>query len=269
MPAILGVSPYKTPLGVWLEKTGHRQSDEQSNREALEWGNRMERVGLEWLSDELGGVEIEPTDEIIQHGDLDWLCCTPDGFGPGFVAEIKAPGFYMRDEWSNAVPDHAQIQAHINAEICGFPLAFVAGIIQPRLRWMRVEHDPDTVRGWLGECERFWTDHVLTEEPPDPIESDKEDGFVRELHPEDTGEIISLSMVAIDASRRLGWIADQVKPLESEAKMLRNKIKMEMGGASFGTLPGDEGAWSWCRRSDGTRVFKQVKRLPNVKESDA
>ena len=271
VPAILGLSPYSTPLGVWLEKTGNRQSVEQSNKDVLEWGSRMEPMALDWLSDETG-VRFTGTDEIIQHPVHEWLCCTPDGFGNDAKgelvgAEVKAPGPYMRDEWANAVPEHAQIQAQVAAYCSGVKRTAICGVIHPRLLWRWVDLDEARMAEIVAECERFWVEHVLADEPPDPIENARDDGFVRELHPEDSGEIKPLSPLAIDASYRLALVEEQVKPLEAEVKLLKNQIKMDMGAASFGTLPGEEWAWSWCRRGDGSRVFRKVSRVPNVKEN--
>ena len=41
--AILGLSRFKTPLRVWLEKKGEIEPDEN---EAMRWGKRLERVIL-------------------------------------------------------------------------------------------------------------------------------------------------------------------------------------------------------------------------------
>ncbi len=273
VPAIMGLSPYSTPLGVWLSKTGRRESDEQVNRDALEWGTRLEPMALDWIRDELKLPKygIIHSDEIIGHHDYPWLCCTPDGFSngqvPAFAVEVKAPGAYMADEWKNQIPDHARLQARIAAACLGMDRAIVAGIIQPRIYWMWVDTDLPTLDPIIAECERFWVEHVLADEPPEVTSDPREAGFVRELHPDDSGAIISLSPLAVEASRRLEWLAEQIKPMKVETDLLKNQIKMDMGSASYGTLPsGNEGAWSWTTGSRG-RILRRTKRVPNMKDN--
>ena len=77
--AIMGKSPFSTPLGVWMEKTGRKQSKDQEDRDMLDWGNDLEEVAIRRVERECV-VGVEPTDEIFVHSEHDWLSCTPDGF---------------------------------------------------------------------------------------------------------------------------------------------------------------------------------------------
>ena len=40
--AIMGISKYRSPYEVWLEKTGRVEPKDISGKQAVEWGNRLE-----------------------------------------------------------------------------------------------------------------------------------------------------------------------------------------------------------------------------------
>ncbi|MBR3325845.1 MAG: YqaJ viral recombinase family protein, partial [Atopobiaceae bacterium] len=42
--AIMGISAYRSPVEVWMEKTGRKQPADLSDKEAVEWGNRLESI---------------------------------------------------------------------------------------------------------------------------------------------------------------------------------------------------------------------------------
>ena len=49
--AIMGLNPWKSPVEVWLEKTGHSEPPDLSGKESVEWGNRLEAVVAEKFAD--------------------------------------------------------------------------------------------------------------------------------------------------------------------------------------------------------------------------
>lgn len=88
-PAVLGVSPWMTPLGLWEVKTGRRQEPETNW--AMQRGVDLEpraRAHYELLCD------IEMPAALYVHQDHAFLRASLDGFNPDArrVLEIKCPG---------------------------------------------------------------------------------------------------------------------------------------------------------------------------------
>lgn len=53
-PIILGVSPYKTPVELWQEKTGQTEPPNLDSVEVIQWGNLLEDVVADEFSRRTG-----------------------------------------------------------------------------------------------------------------------------------------------------------------------------------------------------------------------
>ena len=51
---ILGLNPYKKPYELWLEKTGAKEPEDISEKEAVKAGVYLEPVIAQWYTDETG-----------------------------------------------------------------------------------------------------------------------------------------------------------------------------------------------------------------------
>jgi len=74
-PAILGVSPYQSAFGVWLEKTSRVKDKEPAP--AMEWGLLLEDVIADRYTQRTGRRLWKP-DQSMVHRDHDFLRATPD-----------------------------------------------------------------------------------------------------------------------------------------------------------------------------------------------
>jgi putative phage-type endonuclease len=87
-PAIVGVSPWRTPLQLWQQKTGQREK--QAENSAMSRGRRLEST-VQGLYEALLGYRIEPI--CCCHDDHSWLKASLDGWNAQrqIAVEIKAP----------------------------------------------------------------------------------------------------------------------------------------------------------------------------------
>lgn len=88
-PIILGVSPWKTPLQLWEEKLGLRESEPMN--EHMRRGHELEPVARAAYNDATGNL-CEP--EVVFHPEYEWMMASLDGISPGrdIIVEIKCPG---------------------------------------------------------------------------------------------------------------------------------------------------------------------------------
>lgn len=88
-PIIMGVSPYKTPRELWLEKTGRKPPFAGSW--ATERGTRLEPLARNHY-EAVTGYVVQP--HCQAHPDYPWMRASLDGitFEGDLILEIKCPG---------------------------------------------------------------------------------------------------------------------------------------------------------------------------------
>lgn len=105
---ILGLSKYKTPYQLFLEKKGLSAKQDEGDSELMYWGNRLEPVIREEFALR-NQVEVE-TPETLVHPFKSHLRANIDGYIPEWdsVLEIKCSSIMMAKEWgvteTDAIP---------------------------------------------------------------------------------------------------------------------------------------------------------------------
>ena len=247
--AILGMNPWKTPLGVYLDKTGEMPDEPQSHR--AEWGLRLERVILDGAVDALNADREEPlelatVDEILAHPDHGWMLASLDGCldgdpqGPG-VAEAKSTSYWARQQWEDGdtLPDawHCQVQWYL--AVTGWQWGVIAVLWDTaNLHLEHVEADREFQSALVEVGERFWRDHVLAGNPPAAGAGDDE--LTKRLHPEpEPGSSVLLPDEAreVIAERNAARAAE--KHAAERRKAAEARIRQLLGDAEEGWFPGD------------------------------
>jgi putative phage-type endonuclease len=172
IPAVLGLSPYATPLDVYRAKFG---ADRAIDPELAFIGHAEEVVIGKWLRafhPELGvirrGFMARSTTHPFLHASFDRFVVRARRWRP---VQMKTAHQYASDAWDDEQVPLA-VQAQIQAELLvhgtarGYAVAFIGG---RRFQLVPVDRDEEFLRDVLiPQAERFWTEHVLAEVPPDP-----------------------------------------------------------------------------------------------------
>ena len=166
VPVLAEVSPYTTPVELWLRKLGRAGSDDSPSMRA---GRELERALLK-----LGAGILEQPLRHNQRTYLhpDWpavpLYATPDGFDPHheLAAEVKLVGHRFSD-WAHGVPDYVgwQVQAQL-AVLPKVQLVLVIALIAGEPRAYRVQRDPAVIERLPELVTRWWRDYVLADVAP-------------------------------------------------------------------------------------------------------
>ena len=104
MPIIMGLSSYKTPYHLFLEKTGVITQTEDMTQVQY-WGQLLEPV----IRDEYikrNGVNVVARNNVV-HSDYDFMRGNVDGFieDTNSVLEIKTSSAWMADQWGESGTD--------------------------------------------------------------------------------------------------------------------------------------------------------------------
>ena len=238
---ILGLSRWKTPLDVYLDKTG--QAPAQAESEPMLWGTLLEPVILSEFARRTGFEVHKPTG-MLRDEKRPWMLASLDGWAPELEAIVEAKTARSADGWGDDGTDeipayyHTQV-AHYMA-VTGARIAFVPVLIGASdFRTYQIERD-DSFIADLVEAERaFWHDHVVPGIPPEPINAadaarlwQRDNGGVIEVSGEivdDVEELRALKAQAKDLEERIGSIEDRVKIA------FRDALSISYEGKSFAT----------------------------------
>jgi putative phage-type endonuclease len=166
--AICGVSPWKSPYQVYLEKIG--ESPEQADNDAMFWGRTLEPVIRQRYAD-VTGKEVVVPNTILQHPDIKFMLANLDGEVPGErVVEIKTAR--SDQDWgepgTNEIPDTYMLQVQHYLIVRALPVADVAALFHGNdFRIYEVPADKELQNLLITRESEFWN-MVQNATPPDP-----------------------------------------------------------------------------------------------------
>lgn len=185
VPVIMGVSPYRTPLQLWEEKTGVRETTFEGNY-ATERGHNLEGVARQIYSVQTGN---NPEPVSLVHPKFPYIRASLDGLDKptNIVLEIKAPGkadHALAKE--GKVPEKYFWQVQHQLLVADSHLAHywsfdgVEGVL------VEVHRDEDAIKKIIEACGKFWTLVQTKESPP---MSDKD---IQKVKDEKISELVAL-----------------------------------------------------------------------------
>lgn len=175
--AILGLSPWQTPLDVYRAKMG---VPNEIPEDLAYFGHALEPVITQWIRDKHRDEVGLVSDGFAARSDeYPWLTASPDriayelvdgGRSPYIPVELKTSSAYSKESWSSGVPLYYQTQVQAQVAVLDAPygwLAVLHGGNSPEL--FRVERDQAFIEDHLiPKTKAFWENHVLAQVPPEP-----------------------------------------------------------------------------------------------------
>lgn len=237
VPAILGLSPWGTPLSVYRAKMG---VPDDFDPELAFIGHEEERTMENWiLKFRTADIPRVLPPFMARSREYPWLHASFDRLADheGLLAPIqmKTAHQYTGKDWENGIP--LVVQAQIQAEILvldapfGWAVVFVGG---RKFYLRRVERDDKFINEYLlPETERFWTEHVQAGVAPEPSTFAE----VAEVWPSEPGTSIPGSELVLEAADRRAVLLSDAKALKDEADALTLAIAQYMQTAEVLTDP--------------------------------
>lgn len=243
--AILGLSKYKTPYYLWLDKTG-RQTDDSAG-EAAYWGNVLEDVVAKQFS-LVTGLKIQRVNQCLV-GPESWMLANIDRaiINPAIsgnvrfkdgrlttdqILECKTASGWMEPLWGEnpeSIPDYYLTQCQWYMGVTGAEICHAAVLIGgQKFRHYRIEADPELFRILAGEARAFWENHVLADVPPEPTTFEDCAHRWGQAEPDSVLEADSELLAMIEDLK--GFKAD-IKAAQAEADQIELGIIKRLGVA--------------------------------------
>lgn len=248
--AALGESPWKSAYALWAEKAGMVEEQDLSEVEAVEWGQRLEKVVKVAYKEKTGReVRAWPSYMVRRHKSHKWLLATPDALqvdeqGRKGLLQIKTTGAFNLKEWLDEAPLMYQIQLQHELLVTGRPWGTLVCLVGgQKLVWLDFERNDRFCEALVQQLSIFWN-HVLRKQPPPVDGSESCRSVLARLHPKDNGQVVDLPPEAAEWSSRLAEVKTIQKALEEERSLLENRVKEAIGENTMGRLA-TGGGFSW------------------------
>jgi len=262
--AVIGVSPWRSPLDVWLEKTGRPVTHEVTY--AMRRGTRLEALLLEEFGRRHPEFRVSRPRKPVLRPDvgfpagasLDGLAYPKGSRKPCAVLEAKTAFGSWRAFQGHDLPDQYWVQTQWYLWVTGLPLAYlVADTGSWDLQEITVEPDAEVQRRLVDLGRRFWGDYVVANTPPPP--SPEHPGDLQSLglaYQETTDEVLELPE---DVTRLVAsYLDEQRRKAEHEARL--DELRAEIA-AAMGPHTKARGAWYEVSWAPQTRTSIDTKAL--------
>lgn len=259
--AVLGLSPWKTPLDLWKDKTTPRNPDAAPVKRVLQRGIRWEGVVAEMLVERLRAqgheVEIVASNRRYRDADQPFMAAEIDfelrldGSDEITNAELKTVHPFRMHDWgdsgSDDLPVHYTAQVMHGLGVTRRKRGMLAALFgADELRVYPVDADAETIEAMRGRAVQFWNEHVLTLVPPQPVTL----ADLQTLFPVDgSGAPLLADHDLAHRVMRLRAINAEIKAREAEAEAIEFDIKRVMQDCTEIVMPNGKKAIEWKQKS--------------------
>ena len=235
---VCGISRYKSPVELWMEKTNQLPAQEAG--EAAYWGTQLEALVRTEFTKRTG-IEVSIVSQFLQSekypfmlANLDGVCETTD-VGP-CIFEAKTASAYKASEWEDSIPDEYALQIQHYMAVTGYKGAYVAVLIGGNtFRWKFVERDEELI-SMLIELESAFWNHVRDCTPPPLDGSEASSKFLSERFPNSVPQSqIVLPDTAADLLAQYDEACEQLEAVTERKQKAENLLKEMLGENEIGT----------------------------------
>jgi putative phage-type endonuclease len=255
LPIIMGLSNYKTPYQLYLEKLGDINSENETS-ESQYWGNALEPVIREEFQ-KRNNVTVE-TPDTIHHPFYDFMLGNLDGFIPEWnaVLEIKCSSSFMAHEFgennSDKIPFQYLLQVAHYCAITNADYAYIAVLLGGNeYRQFKYTRDLNIEETIIAEAKKFW-ECVKTRTPPPPVKQID----LRLMFPKHDPE--KVKQVEPDISEQLTLLNEtrfKIKSLNDVEEKYKFNVMQFMQDAECLVNENGQPLVSWKANKNGSRTF--------------
>lgn len=256
--AAIGLSPYKSQLELWLEKTGREDTigEHQGMDDPRFWGSLLEPY-VAVAYQQKTNRKVRKLNAVLQHPTLPFMLANIDrevvGSPDVQILECKTAGEFGSKLWKDGVPEYVQLQVQHQLAVTGKAAADVAVLLcGQKLEIHRIERDDEIIARLMVLESHFWS-YVESDTPPPADGSESAARALRHLY---RGNDTTLDLTDdAELSRTFDALADldeEVETKKREAERLKQVIQQAMGDASKADFA--NGVVTFKRAKDGARI---------------
>jgi len=262
---ICGMSPYKTKLQLWMEKTGQVVAEDIGHLNHIKFGNFFERGVADWFESETGKKIITPAADMLVHKSFSWMAGNIDFKIKDENAILECKTAFRDGGWGangdNTIPPHYLLQVAHYCAVGNFDKAYIAVVfaMTREMRWYQYDRNL-TLEGKLITREKdFWGNHVLANVCPKPQTAQD----ILALYKETNATPIIADNEIVQLTQAYRTVCEAIKSNVEAKEIIKEKIQMYMRDAD--TLIDNSGtilaSWKYTKPIQG--FDKNILRREN------
>lgn len=280
--AILGVSKWKSPLAVYIEKTSDTVEETPDNDFML-FGRLLEGVIADEFKRRNPEYKVKKINAILQDTTYDWVIGDIDRLiindkGEEGVLEIKTVSEYGKDAWEgDEVPPYylAQLQWYLYLTDCNYGY-FAALIGGNKYIQKYVKRDDELIQYMLEIANIFWQ-RVKEHNPPPVDGSENATELLKQMYPESIENQVMLDYESSGLIKRREEVKEIIKEYENELNQIENTLKQKLGGNDTGIIDNYKVTWksitsnrvdSKLLKGKYPEIYKEVATESNYRKFD-
>lgn len=255
--AICGLSRYRSPLGVYLDKIGELPPLEDNPK--MKAGRVLEPVIAEWFAEDTG-MKVVKRNSIFQHKSHPFMLANIDRWIPGMNAglECKNTSEYCKDDWTGATaPTEYILQCNHYMAVTGADRWFIAVLIGGwDFQWRVIERDDELIGNLITIEKEFWESNVTVKIPPSFSHQDTD--YLKEKYKDSIKDSnIDLPIEALPHIQSFREADADLEAIKKRKETAKNCIVGIMGNYENAYWQGDL-AFTYRANKNGVRSFRNI-----------
>jgi len=224
--AMLGLSPWRTPMSLYLEKVNHLVDENQNL--FMELGHDLEPIVAKYFEKKTN-KKCELAEETIIHPEFKFMLANVDRriADENALLECKATGELTKskgwgDEGTDEMPQHYLLQIAHYAMVCNVEIVYLAAMSWGREVKIYTYQRNHKLEAKLLQREKdFWLNHIEKRIPPAPTNLEDVKAFWADAG---MGKILSADKAIEDSWEKMSVINKQIKELEKQKEELQFRL---------------------------------------------
>lgn len=225
MAAVLGLSPWRSPIDVWLDKTSDTVEEKES--EPMYWGNVLEEVVAQEFA-KRSGYKVRNNNFTLQSEEYPYLLANIDREIVGLDAglECKTANAFKANEWDgDNVPDAYYIQCQHYMAVTGKSSWWIAALIGGNtFVYKEIKRNDEVIQAIIDTGREFW--HLVEAKTmPAPDDSKACGEALKKLYKHSNGQSVELPANYGNMIIDYLEIKNQLYELETKKRGIENVMK--------------------------------------------
>lgn len=268
--AAVGLSPYKSQLELWMEKTGRVSTSETTpdQNSPMYWGTLLEPYVAAAYTQRTGR-KVRRLNAVLQHPSFPYMLANIDreviGCPDVQILECKTAGEFGVRLWKEGVPEYIQIQVQHQLVVTGKEAADVAVLLcGQELEVHRIQRDDEVIGRLLILEAKFW-EHVEKDIPPPADGSESAGNALRQLYRgNDTTVDFSGDEGLSGKFAELAAIKEAIDTQVARAEVLKQALQEAMAEASRAIFRTGEVTFKRAKDSEVIDVKLLARENPSL-----